>query len=98
MISTGINRSLRIDNQLRELAGRQGEPGESRFFVCLKDMEMETFSDIGFYKLNKYPKLLRRAQKIQECKDGEARYMLQWYWKLLKYIAIKSRIIAHNCY
>jgi preprotein translocase subunit SecA len=35
----GINRyeSARIDNQLRGRAGRQGDPGESRFFISLED-------------------------------------------------------------
>jgi len=35
----GTNRyeSVRIDNQLRGRAGRQGDPGESRFFISLED-------------------------------------------------------------
>lgn len=84
VVSTGINRSLRIDNQLRGRAGRQGDPGESRFFVCLKDLTMETFFDIEYYKYTKYPKLLRNAQKIQEGRDAEARYMLERYAGILE--------------
>lgn len=84
VVSTGINRSLRIDNQLRGRAGRQGDPGESLFFVYLNDLKLETFFDIEFYKYKKYPKLLRRAQKIQEGKDAEARYMLERYSNILE--------------
>ncbi len=84
VVGTGINRSLRIDNQLRGRSGRQGDPGESRFFVCLKDVNLDTLFDIEFYHYKKYPKLLRRAQRIQEGKDGEARYMLERYSQILE--------------
>ena len=84
VIGTGINRSIRIDNQLRGRAGRQGDPGESQFFVCLNDLKMETFFEIEFYHYTKYPKLLRQTQKIQEGRDAEARYMLERYSRILE--------------
>jgi preprotein translocase subunit SecA len=37
VIGTNRHASLRIDQQLRGRAGRQGDPGESRFFVSLED-------------------------------------------------------------
>lgn len=37
VIGTHMNESLRIDNQLRGRAGRQGDPGASRFYVSLED-------------------------------------------------------------
>jgi preprotein translocase subunit SecA len=37
VIGTNKHESRRIDNQLRGRAGRQGDPGSSRFFVSLKD-------------------------------------------------------------
>lgn len=37
VIGTNRNESRRIDNQLRGRAGRQGDPGESRYFVSLED-------------------------------------------------------------
>ena len=83
VISTGMNRSIRIDNQLRGRAGRQGDPGESQFFICLKDLTLETFFETEFYNYKKYPKLLRRAQKIREGKDAEARFMLERYSQIL---------------
>ncbi len=37
VIGTGRHESRRVDLQLRGRAGRQGDPGESRFFVSLED-------------------------------------------------------------
>lgn len=37
VIGTNRHESRRIDNQLRGRAGRQGDPGESRFFISLED-------------------------------------------------------------
>ena len=37
VIGTNRHESRRIDNQLRGRAGRQGDPGQSRFFVSLQD-------------------------------------------------------------
>jgi len=37
VIGTNRYESVRIDNQLRGRAGRQGDPGESRFFISLED-------------------------------------------------------------
>ncbi|BBI30817.1 protein translocase subunit SecA [Cohnella abietis] len=37
VIGTLVNESVRIDDQLRGRAGRQGDPGASRFFVTLED-------------------------------------------------------------
>ena len=37
IIGTERHESRRIDNQLRGRAGRQGDPGESRFFISLED-------------------------------------------------------------
>ena len=37
VIGTNRHESRRIDDQLRGRAGRQGDPGESRFFISLED-------------------------------------------------------------
>jgi preprotein translocase subunit SecA len=37
VIGTNRYESVRIDNQLRGRAGRQGDPGESKFFISLED-------------------------------------------------------------
>ena len=43
IIGTERHESRRIDNQLRGRSGRQGDPGESRFFVSLQDELMRRF-------------------------------------------------------
>ena len=43
ILGTERHESRRIDNQLRGRAGRQGDPGSSRFYVCLEDEIMRLF-------------------------------------------------------
>ncbi len=44
VIGTERHESRRIDNQLRGRAGRQGDPGSSRFFISLEDDLMRLFA------------------------------------------------------
>ena len=44
IIGTERHESRRIDNQLRGRAGRQGDPGESRFYLSLQDDLMRLFA------------------------------------------------------
>lgn len=56
VIGTNHYESMRIDRQLRGRAGRQGDPGESRFFVSLQDDLMVK------YRLSDYlPRRVRKA-------------------------------------
>ncbi len=51
ILGTERHESRRIDNQLRGRSGRQGDPGESRFFLSLQDDLMRLFGSdriIGF--------------------------------------------------
>ena len=43
IIGTERHESRRIDNQLRGRSGRQGDPGESRFYIALDDNLMKIF-------------------------------------------------------
>ena len=43
IIGTERHESRRIDNQLRGRSGRQGDPGESRFYISLDDDLMKIF-------------------------------------------------------
>ncbi|MFG6348909.1 MAG: preprotein translocase subunit SecA, partial [Lachnospiraceae bacterium] len=43
IVGTERHESRRIDNQLRGRAGRQGDPGESRFYISLEDNLMRLF-------------------------------------------------------
>ena len=43
VIGTNRHESIRIDNQLKGRAGRQGDPGSSRFFISLEDNLIDRF-------------------------------------------------------
>ena len=51
IIGTERHESRRIDNQLRGRAGRQGDPGESRFYVSLEDDLMRLFGGERVYRI-----------------------------------------------
>ena len=51
IIGTERHESRRIDNQLRGRSGRQGDPGESRFFISLEDDLMRLFGSERTMKL-----------------------------------------------
>jgi preprotein translocase subunit SecA len=51
VIGTERNESRRIDNQLRGRAGRQGDPGETRFFLSLEDDLLRLFGSDRIKKM-----------------------------------------------
>ena len=51
IIGTERHESRRIDNQLRGRSGRQGDPGESRFYLSLQDDLMRLFSSDRVYAM-----------------------------------------------
>ena len=51
IIGTERHESRRIDNQLRGRAGRQGDPGESRFYLSLQDDLMRLFASDRIYNM-----------------------------------------------
>ena len=51
VLGTERHESRRIDNQLRGRAGRQGDPGESRFFLSLDDDLMRIFAKDTFVNM-----------------------------------------------
>ena len=51
IIGTERHESRRIDNQLRGRSGRQGDPGESRFYIALDDDLMKIFGGNTISKL-----------------------------------------------
>lgn len=62
IIGTERHESRRIDNQLRGRAGRQGDPGESQFFISLEDDLMRLFGSerlMGVFNALEY----RRASR-----------------------------------
>ncbi|NBI09175.1 preprotein translocase subunit SecA [Colidextribacter sp. OB.20] len=51
ILGTERHESRRIDNQLRGRAGRQGDPGETRFFLSLEDDIMRLFGSERVYNM-----------------------------------------------
>lgn len=90
IVGTERHESRRIDNQLRGRAGRQGDPGSSRFFVSLEDELWRLFGVRGQALLNKWDeddavesvwisKSIERAQKKVELNHFESRkHVLQY--------------------
>lgn len=51
IIGTERHESRRIDNQLRGRSGRQGDPGESRFYLSLEDNLIKHFGSADYYSI-----------------------------------------------
>jgi preprotein translocase subunit SecA len=93
VIGTERHESRRIDNQLRGRSGRQGDPGQSRFFLSLEDDLMRIFGSdrMGgmLEKLGLKPgeaivhpwinKALEKAQKKVEARNFDTRKNLLKY-------------------
>ena len=64
VIGTNRHESRRIDNQLRGRAGRQGDPGCSRFFVSLEDPLMVKYGELDQSR-SKNPETIQRLVEGQ---------------------------------
>ncbi len=64
VIGTNKHESRRIDHQLRGRAGRQGDPGSSRFFISLQDDLMQRYAGEG-------PLQIREPEAIQRVAEGQ---------------------------
>ncbi|MBR6403131.1 MAG: preprotein translocase subunit SecA [Eubacterium sp.] len=93
VIGTERHESRRIDNQLRGRSGRQGDPGESKFYLSLEDDLMRLFGServMGVYDALKIPEgeeiehktitnFVERAQKKIESNNFAVRKSLLEY-------------------
>ncbi len=81
VIGTERHESRRIDNQLRGRAGRQGDPGESRFFISLEDDLLRIFGAEQIGKIMnvlkikegepiEHPMLTKLVEQIQKKVEG----------------------------
>ena len=86
VLGTERHDSRRIDNQLRGRSGRQGDPGESRFYLSLEDEPMRLFATgaMDFVMKKALPddaplgdkfvsKAIERAQNTVEQRNAETR-------------------------
>src|SRR3954453_12055568 len=86
VLGTERHESRRIDNQLRGRSGRQGDPGESRFYLSLEDELMRLFATgaMNWVMTRAMPddvpiearmvtKAIERAQHTVEARNSEVR-------------------------
>jgi preprotein translocase subunit SecA len=83
VMGTERHESRRIDNQLRGRAGRQGDPGVSRFFLSLEDNLMRIFAS------DKVSEIMKKLGM----KDGEA---IEHKWVSKSIENAQRRVEAHN--
>ncbi len=99
MVGTERHEARRIDNQLRGRAGRQGDPGSSRFFLSIRDDLISIFAGplllkiLGWLGLQgdamiedkRVSKGIERAQKKVEQRNFEIRKNLLEYDEVMDY-------------
>jgi len=103
VIGTNRHESLRVDRQLRGRAGRQGDPGSSRFFLSLEDDLFERYGLVGqLYRRHGLSRsdgevgttLLRReiahAQRVIEGQNFDLRRSLHKFSSLVE---IQRRVV-----
>ena len=98
IIGTERHESRRIDNQLRGRAGRQGDPGESRFYISLEDDLMRLFGSeklMGMFNALGVPeneqiehKMLSKAIENAQMKIETNNYGIRE--NLLKYVEVMN--------
>ena len=93
VLGTERHDSRRIDNQLKGRSGRQGDPGESQFFISLEDRVMRVFGDKSSLELLmalgtspgeplQYKPLSKIITKAQEAVETENRLVRE---NMMKY-------------
>ena len=83
IIGTERHESRRVDNQLRGRSGRQGDPGESRFFLSLEDNLMRIFAS------EKVTEIMKKLGM----KEGEA---IEHKWVSKSIENAQKRVESHN--
>ena len=106
ILGTERHESRRIDNQLRGRAGRQGDPGESRFYISLEDDLVRIFAGDSLKKKMQFfgmqedeviesrmvSKTIERAQERVEKHNFDNRKHLIEYDDVLN----QQRIVIYN--
>ncbi|MBT3199276.1 MAG: preprotein translocase subunit SecA [Phycisphaerales bacterium] len=99
IVGTERHEARRIDNQLRGRAGRQGDPGSSRFFLSIRDELLSIFAGEWTLKIlsflglqgdqmienKRVSKGIERAQKKVEERNFETRKNLLEYDEVMDY-------------
>jgi preprotein translocase subunit SecA len=105
-IGTNRHESCRVDDQLRGRAGRQGDPGSSRFFISLAD---ELLVHYGIDDLLRgrsrpaeqmdpidNPALGRQVARAQRFVEGQHLEMRHTLWRYSHFVEQQRRIVYHE--
>ncbi len=85
VLGTTRHDARRIDNQLRGRAGRQGDPGSSRFFLSLEDDLLVRYG-IGEN---------RNVASVQRTAEGQNMAIRQMLWKYESLVDLHRREVSH---
>lgn len=94
VIGTNHHDSSRVDDQLKGRAGRQGDPGESRFFISLEDDLFKNYGIAKYLKRENH-KLQREIIKSQRLVEGYNSDIRRQLWKY-SYVIEQQRCIIHK--
>jgi preprotein translocase subunit SecA len=84
VIGTNRHESRRIDHQLRGRAGRQGDPGSSRFLISLEDELLARYGVAGLLPQRSIAGAVETVQRIVEEENLEIRQTLRKYEFLIE--------------
>jgi preprotein translocase subunit SecA len=103
VIGTNLHESRRIDNQLRGRAGRQGDPGTSRFFVSLDDDLMARFGIDNLIppKIRpspqdepiEYPAVRHEVERLQRIVEGQNYEIRKTLWRYSSLVEEQRRAL-----
>jgi len=103
VIGTNRHESRRIDDQLRGRAGRQGDPGTSRFFVSLEDDLMARFGidnlippkirPVAQDEPIEHPAIRRETERLQRIVEGQNYEIRKTLWRYSSLIEEQRRAL-----
>lgn len=106
VISTNRHESLRIDHQLRGRAGRQGDPGSSRFFISLEDNLIQRYGlrkvlprkyqDLRQDDSTDHPLVNREISSGQRIIEGQNFEIRKTLWKYSILVEKQRKIIQER--
>jgi preprotein translocase subunit SecA len=101
VVGTNRHESLRIDGQLRGRAGRQGDPGASRFFISLEDDIFERYGLTRMFyehhRLERQPEALdlktiqREIEHAQRIIEGQNFGIRKSLWKYSSLVELQRK-------
>ena len=106
VIGTNRHESRRIDDQLRGRAGRQGDPGSSRFFTCLDDDLMDRYGVRELLPARHRPEprdtplddpvVRREIERTQRIVEGQNLDIRRTLWRYSELVERQRRVMAHR--